>query len=244
MLKHLVRLRLPRLFPVGGAPSGSMISCIFLFFPAKQKRPIQIYITNCKEICQLIARLYICSAVTSKHFASFIFLVHLLPLSQNPTDAPHSSHRPWSPLDWTASDDRVRGGSSQSYFDCSPFQTTAVFRGNLDISTLGGAGFASQRTTGEHRVWDLSDYDGLLLDIEKTDGKRYTITIKDELLEKSPNGREQSTISWEFDFKGEGKQELFIPWGKLKATYRGREDKDAKNLDLKSVKRISLMMRR
>lgn len=152
--------------------------------------------------------------------------------------------KPWSPLDWTSSDDRVRGGSSYSELACSPFSPTAVFQGNLDIETLGGAGFASQRTTGEDRNWDLSKYDGVLLDIEKADGKQYTLTLKDELLPKSPNGREQSTISWEYDFKADKRGEkVYVRWEDFTATYRGREKKDAKPLDLKHVKRISLMMR-
>lgn len=107
--------------------------------------------------------------------------------------------RPWSPLDWTAQDDRVRGGSSQSYLDASPFSPTAVFYGNLDTTTLGGAGFASQRTTC-NCTWDLSMYDGISLDIEKTDGKKYTLTLKDQISSRSTNGSEQSTISWEYDF--------------------------------------------
>ena len=37
----------------------------------------------------------------------------------------------------------------------------AIFKGTLDIDTLGGAGFASQRTVTESEVWDLSEYDGL-----------------------------------------------------------------------------------
>jgi hypothetical protein len=34
---------------------------------------------------------------------------------------------------------------------------------------LGGAGFASQRTTGEDREWDLSEYAGIQLSIAKGD---------------------------------------------------------------------------
>ncbi|OWP04856.1 CIA30 family protein [Marssonina coronariae] len=152
--------------------------------------------------------------------------------------------KPWSPLDWTSSDDRVRGGSSISELTCNPLSPTAVFHGNLDIETLGGAGFASQRTTGEERNWDLSKYDGLVLDIAKSDEKQYTLTLKDELLPRSPNGREQSTISWEHDFKVDSDGgKVLICWDDFKATYRGREKKDTKPLDLQHVKRISFMMR-
>ncbi|KAF4627062.1 hypothetical protein G7Y89_g11099 [Cudoniella acicularis] len=128
---------------------------------------------------------------------------------------------PWNSLDWTSSNDRVRGGASLSHLDCNPLNPIALFSDALDIKTLGGAGFASQRTT---------------------DGKRYTLTVKDKLLPKRWDGRDQSTVSWKFDFEGkEGK--VLVPWEELKATYRGREKKDAEPLDLKGVMRISLMMR-
>jgi len=88
------------------------------------------------------------------------------------------------------------------------------------------------------------------LDIEQSDSKQYTLILKDELLPKSLNGREQSTISWEYDFKpsnllseGSGRGKLFFKFDELKPTYRGREKTGAKPLDLKNIKRISLMMR-
>jgi hypothetical protein len=43
---------------------------------------------------------------------------------------------------------------TKSYFDFD--KCNAQFHGVLDIETLGGAGFASQRTTGDDRKWDLS----------------------------------------------------------------------------------------
>jgi hypothetical protein len=94
-------------------------------------------------------------------------------------------------------------------------------------------------------VWDLSAYDGIELDIVEADQKRYTFLVKDELLPKSPNGREQSTISWEYDFtsKKDG-EKLFVKWEDFQPTYRGKEKKDAGPLRLESVKRISIMNRR
>jgi hypothetical protein len=148
-------------------------------------------------------------------------------------------------LDWTSSDDRVRGGSSFSELSYNSTNSIAIFRGNLDTKTLGGAGFASQRTTREDRNWDISQYDGLLLDIKECDEKKYTLILKDELLPKSPNGREQSTTSWEYDFQlGKDGGKVYVRWSDLKPTYRGRERKNAEPLDLKNIKRISLMMRR
>ncbi|KAG4031524.1 hypothetical protein MFRU_009g02950 [Monilinia fructicola] len=151
--------------------------------------------------------------------------------------------KPWSALHWTSSDDRVRGGASQSHLKCSASSSVATFSGTLDIKTLGGAGFASQRTTENH-TWNLSAYDGILLSLGRSDQKQYTFIIKDEILPKSPNGREQSTISWEFDFKGPADHSIiFVKWADLKPTYRGREKNDANPLDLKNIKRFSIMMR-
>jgi hypothetical protein len=148
---------------------------------------------------------------------------------------------PWSAESWTASDDRVRGGKSQSYLDCPPGADRAVFHGDLDIKTLGGAGFASQRTVDPHS-WDLSAYDGLLLRLGRVDDKKYTLTLKDSVLPTLPDGREQSSISWEYDFAANS-TEAFVPWGDFKPTYRGRPKPDAEPLDLQNVKRISFMCR-
>ncbi|ORY13495.1 complex I intermediate-associated protein 30-domain-containing protein [Clohesyomyces aquaticus] len=156
---------------------------------------------------------------------------------------------PWKQADWTASDDRVRGGKSQSYL--SPSSSGARFHGTLDIKTLGGAGFASQRTTSASTSWDLSAYDGIKIELGKWDRKRYTFILKDELLPQDPtNGRERATISYEYDFTPEiescaewNASFVWIPWKSLKPTYRGREKKDAPRFDNKTVKRISVMMR-
>jgi hypothetical protein len=37
---------------------------------------------------------------------------------------------------------------------------------------------------------------------------------------------------------------LYVPWSELKPFYRGKPKDDAKDLDLKNVRRFSLMMRR
>ncbi|KAL4948656.1 complex I intermediate-associated protein 30-domain-containing protein [Aspergillus filifer] len=149
---------------------------------------------------------------------------------------------PWSTKDWTSSDDRVRGGSSTSHLIPSNDQKCAYFTGNLDIDTLGGAGFASQRTTGE-KSWDLSSFDGLQLtfDITESDEKMYTLILKDEVLPKRPDGRERSSISWEYDFRPRGR--VTLHWGDLKPTYRGKEVRGVEPLDLEKVKRVSVMMR-
>ena len=81
--------------------------------------------------------------------------------------------------------------------------------------------------------------------------------MKDEILSRNPgNGREQATISYEYDFvvpkhvlsqkggKDVPRTHVFIPWAHLKPTYRGKEKKDAQPLNLKSIRRMSIMMRR
>lgn len=108
---------------------------------------------------------------------------------------------------------------------------------------MGGAGFASQRTTGDDRSWDLSAYEGIHLEVGKDDGKLYTFVLKDEILPLMDDGREQSTVSYEYDFSAAGSCSVFIPWSELKPTYRGKEKDDAPPLNTKSVKRWSFMMR-
>lgn len=115
--------------------------------------------------------------------------------------------------------------------------------GNLDIDTLGGAGFASQRTTGSRR-WDLSAYEGIELDVAESDGKLYTLILKDELLPDRPDGRERSSLSWQADLRFVGSGKVVVRWKEFRPTYRGKEVDDADPLDLKSIKRLGIMMRR
>lgn len=165
--------------------------------------------------------------------------------------------RPWDASQFTASDDRVRGGKSQSYLTVLEGQGAAAsqaeFSGHLDITALGGAGFASQRTADDVPGWDVSGYDVLVLDVARADSRKYTLTLKDEVLPRRPDGRDQSSVSWEYDFvvgAGEdaaaaaaGSTKVVIPFGDFQPTYRGKPKPDADPLDLKNVKRISFMMR-
>ncbi|VUC27493.1 unnamed protein product [Clonostachys rosea] len=173
----------------------------------------------------------------------------------------------WDASEWVASDDRVRGGSSVSRLAVSDDGRAATFTGHLDTSTLGGAGFASQRTRGTLHQ-DLSEYDGLLITVTGGDSKRYAVTLKDEIPGRRDDGRDLSGVSWEADFAlssgGEGTNEssyvnqqtststtasvtddrqVYLPWGQFKATYRGRPKPDAEPLDLTDIKRFGIMMR-
>ena len=129
------------------------------------------------------------------------------------------------------------------------------FYGNLDTKTLGGAGFASQTTTGDTK-WDLSSYDGLELEVAKADNMTYTFIVKDEVPDdKRDDGREKSSVNWEYDFKVDdataydaddavNASKIRVPWEKFKATYRGREKKHASPLQTGEIRRFSLMTRR
>ncbi|TDL23391.1 NADH:ubiquinone oxidoreductase complex I intermediate-associated protein 30, partial [Rickenella mellea] len=157
-------------------------------------------------------------------------------------------NRSWRAKEWTASDDRVRGGQSKSYLNISPDDKTANFNGILDIKALGGAGFASQRTSSVVAPYDLSVYDGILLELVRADRKNYTFILKDAILPTDPESesdREQSTISYEFDFVISNEHSVFvyIPWSQFKATYRGKDQSDVPPLNTRCVRRFSVMMR-
>ncbi|KAL6404709.1 hypothetical protein AUP68_11537 [Ilyonectria robusta] len=150
---------------------------------------------------------------------------------------------PWDAAKWTASDDRVRGGSSTSYLTVTDPER-ACFHGHLDTKTLGGAGFASQRTVGVLAL-DLSGYAGLVLSLGGGgSGHKYTLTLKDTIPGDRGDGRDQAGISWETDFEAPSEGgDVLLPWDKFRATYRGRDKPDAEPLDLSSIKRVSLMLR-
>jgi len=78
------------------------------------------------------------------------------------------------------------------------------------------------------------------------DGKIYTLILKDESLPgKREDGREKAGISWEVEFKaGEEGEKFWVPWSDFKATYRGKQKKDARELKTRSVCRVGVMMRR
>lgn len=183
---------------------------------------------------------------------------------------------PWDASRFQASDDRVRGGVSVSFLDVGPSpsdagRTAATFHGNLNTTALGGAGFASQRTVDPFSA-DLTGVSGLVTEIvvptsaaghggaacsassaccgaDGKPGKTFTVTLKSDILPPGPDGREQSTVSWEYGFcvlPEQGAQvktrRIEMPLSDFKATYRGREVKDA-TLDLANIKRIGFMMR-
>ncbi|KAJ3537445.1 hypothetical protein NM208_g6304 [Fusarium decemcellulare] len=166
---------------------------------------------------------------------------------------------PWDKSQWTASDDTVRGGKSRSYLDVlkphtneNPFKESIIkFYGHLDYETLGGAGFASQRTVDDWPGLDLSEYDSIILEIPYTDGKKYSFNLKDTVL-PDVDGREQATISWEYDFQlpatyssqaSDSVESVIVKFSDLQPTYRGTVQNDTAPLDLSSIKRVNIMIR-
>lgn len=62
------------------------------------------------------------------------------------------------------------------------------------------AAFALQRTNDRYTCPDLSGYDALVIDVPRSDGKKYTLVLKDVEPEKRPDGRHKASVSWEHDF--------------------------------------------
>ncbi|KAG8997191.1 hypothetical protein FRB94_011138 [Tulasnella sp. JGI-2019a] len=170
---------------------------------------------------------------------------------------------PWQLNNWRQVDDSVRGGSSVSHLksfgaqfnlggevsyrekssNSSVDHPQAVeFSGMLDINTLGGAGFASQKFTyNPILTLPCKHYSGIRLQLladendEKTSPKpkEFTFTIATTPSKRMPNGRTASRVIWEANFQapignvvgGEGASDsanIILPFSSFIATYRGR----------------------
>jgi len=129
----------------------------------------------------------------------------------------------------------------------------AVFRGQLDTRTLGGAGFASQCTV-DGLTWDLGGWEGLEVDVwweggeGGTAGKRYVLLVKDELDVRRMDGRSVSGVTWEWQFTTERTREggrVRARWDEFKPVYRGKEiPMPDGGLKTREIKRVGVMMRR
>ena len=153
--------------------------------------------------------------------------------------------RPFLIPPWQTVDDRVRGGSSISNLEALS-NNGALFSGNLNTTTLGGAGFASQFSQEVDDGWDLSAYAGILIKYCEADGKTYTVIIKDEPREEQrQDGREKAGLSWEshFDGKKRGGQ-VCVKWDDFKPVYRGKEQEKVRKIKVGEVHKFGLMVRR
>lgn len=146
---------------------------------------------------------------------------------------------------WTAVDDRkvislvvtirVRGGKSQSHFNES--DKLAVFSGYLDTKTLGGAGFASQKTTilneGKQPV-DFGEYSGIEISvIPRNNVRKYSLNLQSSL------ANDQRSYKWSFE-----PQESIvyrIKWSDFEKNYRGRPDAEAPDMSPSELVSLSIM---
>lgn len=133
----------------------------------------------------------------------------------------------------------------------------ALFSGCLDITVLGGAGFASQRCAGR---FDLSGFDAVVLELlvppsaAAANSLTYTLVLKDTApLPKRPDGREQSSVSWEHDFivapaggavaGGDERLVVVLPFDGFRATYRGKPYDSPEPLNRASIRSVAFMVR-
>ncbi|TPX45496.1 hypothetical protein SeLEV6574_g03826 [Synchytrium endobioticum] len=89
----------------------------------------------------------------------------------------------------------------------------AIFSGNLDVKALGGAGFASQRSTllPPGQFYDVSGYNAIAIHILRGDGREYAFNIKNIEGERTPDGRVNSSIEYKTTFQTVKNQEgLYI----------------------------------
>ncbi|ODO11929.1 hypothetical protein I350_00713 [Cryptococcus amylolentus CBS 6273] len=179
---------------------------------------------------------------------------------------------------WRAVDDRVRGGSSVSHLDPVKIDVhghvssvaqdeieemekkghggkdhlAGRFWGNLDIRTLGGAGFASQafRYGPAPLHFPRHKYSGISITaltdpLQSVDEKHphpenFTFVLKTSPTAhipkhpKTPAPPRAAQLTYQVEFnishggastRTPGEKKFTFPWGEFKATYRGREIK-------------------
>ncbi|GJN94654.1 hypothetical protein Rhopal_007737-T1 [Rhodotorula paludigena] len=115
---------------------------------------------------------------------------------------------------FTAVDDRIRGGKSTSHWTVDPDSNVGTFSGDLDITALGGAGFASQSTIFSPSRLSLSPSStaGLLLTFvpsspspsassaKPNPPSRFVLLLKNDEPARRPDGRRESVIVYEYAF--------------------------------------------
>ncbi|KAI9050786.1 hypothetical protein LZ554_004905 [Drepanopeziza brunnea f. sp. 'monogermtubi'] len=200
-----------------------------------------------------------------------LLLLHLLPFTHAAASGAASLAflQPWNASSWVASDDRLRpGGVSTSRLAvlapganaknaiANPFDEPIIrFSGTLNSTALGGAGFASQRTVDDWPGVDLCAYDGLAIQVPYSDGKMYTLTLRDGAV--GPADEEAGFVNWEWNFRveatgtgaaaaggaGKGYAETSVRFGDLVPTFRGRVVNETEPLDLANIRRVSIMIR-
>lgn len=179
----------------------------------------------------------------------------------------------WPPF--VAVNDTVRGGKSTSSWTVDS-SNVATFSGNLgkmstgtllnkrrltilvppspaatlDITALGGAGFASQAASFDSPV-QTGSFEALELVVENSlrhsppdspvSGDRgvsrptsFVLSLKNQRAGHRPDGRRESVLSYESHFTvepGSERHTIVRRWSEFEPTYRGRPDKEAPALD-------------
>lgn len=173
---------------------------------------------------------------------------------------------PWVPSEWQEVSDRVRGGISVAHLDLinsSDRGSGGVrFHGTLDTSTLGGAGFASVAYR-PHEALKLprSQFTAIYLELSPSipadHVRRFTLALKNEPLSRGPDGRQESTTSYEFEIslpetinstadpqpKLDQRVSVVVPFDELQPTYRGRPKTDAPKFNSSHLTELSIMCR-
>jgi hypothetical protein len=144
----------------------------------------------------------------------------------------------WSLDSWRTVDDRVRGGSSISHF--IPSNENALFYGHLDTTTLGGAGFASQKFV-PNVPFNFLSWSGLIITIIEGDGLKYAINLKGTKDKRRPDGRLESSIEYKFSFEG-SKSQVIAPFSEFKPFFRGRPAPESPPLNKTEIYSLSFMI--
>jgi hypothetical protein len=169
----------------------------------------------------------------------------LIQQSSNLTINDHNLFNPiigWKLSEWETVDDRIRGGSSYSYLkENNDSSKGVVFCGNLDTSTLGGAGFASQRISlGDYL--DASAFSHLkIVFIEKSE-KTLSLNLYNSYSTERGDGRYKSQVVYKASFPLKKDVEIYLAWSDFKPNYRGRYDPNAEPLNLQKITGLSIMM--
>lgn len=133
--------------------------------------------------------------------------------------------------DWQIVDDGVMGGLSKGKFNISD-DKKLKFSGNLSLENNGGfSSIRSKRTT-----MDLSQFKGIKMRV-KGDGRKYKLRLESD----SRYRRMAVSFQHEFSTSKDGWSEVFIPFDKLKASFRGWNLPGMK-FNSKSIQRVGLII--
>ncbi|KAL5631232.1 hypothetical protein ACGC1H_006919 [Rhizoctonia solani] len=154
---------------------------------------------------------------------------------------------PWRISDWETVDDRIRGGKSISMLQGSDGDGV-WFCGTLDITALGGAGFASQRFRFSDQPLRLpkSEYQGIRVKLPQPivphNPNEFTLVLNTVPITYRPDGRVESRVTWEANFT-DPESSHNLSFDMFRATYRGRSVDPAPVFDPSAIYDMSLMCR-